>query len=414
MAEGAAFFTPIAKGAGGLVSANGLQQSPVFSNGLLQALGQGSGETGDIFASLLAGETGGEQASNDINFKDAELNILQLIKDGDIDGLEAIFAQFNEQQIVQLLQNKDGTPTQIGAAILNSQIINQTDFPANSPLAAAKANLQIQQSLKENGISFDGKNDAPSDEKSKEASALLKETKNIVPKELTASKQGVSFDLNKNAPASLSKQDISNAFPEIATSEKIASSIEALGAPSSAEKTLASALQRENTSFAVVNSTVASSQSSAAANSSSAQTGATYPASQTLAAIMQKTVDGGTAKQFTLQLDPPELGRVDVKISFGKDKTVKAVLTIERSDTYAMLQKDSQFLERSLQGTGLDAKAGLEFSLANKEHDFNQNFNGDNKDGEASSAGGGAIKVSSASGEDKQVWITTDSYSLVV
>lgn len=89
-----------------------------------------------------------------------------------------------------------------------------------------------------------------------------------------------------------------------------------------------------------------------------------HAATQILAITMQKAAEGGQSRSFTLQMDPPELGRVEVQMRFGKDKTLKAVLLVEKPETYLLLQRDAQVLERSLQGTGLDTGGGLEFSLA--------------------------------------------------
>ena len=88
------------------------------------------------------------------------------------------------------------------------------------------------------------------------------------------------------------------------------------------------------------------------------------PASQTVAATIQKMAGYGTNRNITLHLDPPELGRVEVQMSFGKDKAVKTVLTIEKPETHLMLQRDAQTLERALQDAGLDTENGVSFELA--------------------------------------------------
>jgi len=63
---------------------------------------------------------------------------------------------------------------------------------------------------------------------------------------------------------------------------------------------------------------------------------------------------------------------VEVKMNFGKDKSMKAVLTIEKGETFALLQRDAQALERAMQQLGLDADGGLSFEMAQDGHDFNQ------------------------------------------
>jgi len=89
-----------------------------------------------------------------------------------------------------------------------------------------------------------------------------------------------------------------------------------------------------------------------------------HPATQMVAATLTKGGKGGVDTNISLRLDPPGLGRVEVEMRFGKDKTMKAVVTAEKPETYMMLQRDAQVLERALQDAGLDADSGLSFELA--------------------------------------------------
>ncbi|MFN7114306.1 MAG: flagellar hook-length control protein FliK [Alphaproteobacteria bacterium] len=67
---------------------------------------------------------------------------------------------------------------------------------------------------------------------------------------------------------------------------------------------------------------------------------------------------------FTLQLDPADLGRMDIELKFKQDGSMKAHLTVERPETLAMLQKDSAHLERLLQQSGLNTDGqSLSFDL---------------------------------------------------
>lgn len=114
-----------------------------------------------------------------------------------------------------------------------------------------------------------------------------------------------------------------------------------------------------------------------------------HPGTQMVAATMKKEASTGEAKNITLQLDPPELGRVEIKMSFGKDKAIKAILTAEKPETFMMLQRDAHILERALQDAGLDAGAGsLSFELAQDNQDFQQNGGHDGSRNAANSAGG--------------------------
>lgn len=108
-----------------------------------------------------------------------------------------------------------------------------------------------------------------------------------------------------------------------------------------------------------------------------------HPATQMVAASISKSALNGDTN-LSLRLDPPDLGRVDVRMTFGKDKTVKALVTAEKPETYLMLQRDAQVLERALQEAGLDADGGLSFELA--EHGFD--FDGHNQRGGGHDSGG--------------------------
>ncbi len=89
----------------------------------------------------------------------------------------------------------------------------------------------------------------------------------------------------------------------------------------------------------------------------------TPQSAQTMAAqIAQRFNDGG--RVFDIRLDPPELGRVEVRLEVGKDNSVRAVLAAERTETLAELQRSARDLERALTEAGLDVgEDALSFSL---------------------------------------------------
>jgi flagellar hook-length control protein FliK len=83
---------------------------------------------------------------------------------------------------------------------------------------------------------------------------------------------------------------------------------------------------------------------------------------------MVRQVHQGTSR-FTIRLDPPELGRVDVKMHVDNTGTVNARLTVDRAETLDLFQRDRQSLERALSQAGLDiTKTNLEFSLRQQNH----------------------------------------------
>jgi flagellar hook-length control protein FliK len=73
----------------------------------------------------------------------------------------------------------------------------------------------------------------------------------------------------------------------------------------------------------------------------------------------------GRAQRFEMRLDPPELGRVDVRIEIGANKRVNAVLAAHDSAALTDLMRGSRALERALVDAGIDlADNGLQFELS--------------------------------------------------
>ena len=69
-------------------------------------------------------------------------------------------------------------------------------------------------------------------------------------------------------------------------------------------------------------------------------------------------------RRFDIRLDPPELGRIDVRLEIDSKGNTSTKLIVERSETLDMLQRDARGLEKALQNAGLKTDAGgLEFSL---------------------------------------------------
>ena len=81
---------------------------------------------------------------------------------------------------------------------------------------------------------------------------------------------------------------------------------------------------------------------------------------------------------FEIRLDPPELGRIEVKLSVDRQGQVTSHLIADRQDTLDLLRRDSSGLERALQDAGLKTGGdGLQFSL--RDQSFNGGQNGDNR-----------------------------------
>lgn len=82
-----------------------------------------------------------------------------------------------------------------------------------------------------------------------------------------------------------------------------------------------------------------------------------------LAFDISRHVQAGNTK-FHIRLDPPELGRIDVRMDVDQTGNVTTRLTVEKSETLDLLQRDQRSLEKALAQAGLEGgKTSLEFSL---------------------------------------------------
>lgn len=87
--------------------------------------------------------------------------------------------------------------------------------------------------------------------------------------------------------------------------------------------------------------------------------------------LVRQVNDGNT--RFQMRLDPPELGKIHVKLDIDPTGQVNARLTVEKAETLDLMQRDQRALERALQQAGLDSsKTNLEFSLTQNPFSGNQ------------------------------------------
>ncbi len=87
------------------------------------------------------------------------------------------------------------------------------------------------------------------------------------------------------------------------------------------------------------------------------------------------------ANQFDIRLDPPELGRIDVRLDIDSSGQVTSHVTVDRPETLTLLQSQQPQLERALEQAGLrTADNGLQFSLRD------QSFAGGNSGGNTPSS----------------------------
>lgn len=93
-----------------------------------------------------------------------------------------------------------------------------------------------------------------------------------------------------------------------------------------------------------------------------ADTGRLIPIAGLAIEIASRLAEG--KRRFEVRLDPPELGRIDVRLDIGRDGQVTSRLVVERAETLDLLRRDAPTLQQALQSAGLRADGGgLHFSL---------------------------------------------------
>jgi len=93
-----------------------------------------------------------------------------------------------------------------------------------------------------------------------------------------------------------------------------------------------------------------------------AQQSAHVPLNSLAVHIAQQAKNG--IRRFDIRLDPPELGRIEVRLDVRRDGQVNTHLVVERTETLDLLQRDARALERALQNAGLNtSEGGMKFSL---------------------------------------------------
>jgi flagellar hook-length control protein FliK len=87
------------------------------------------------------------------------------------------------------------------------------------------------------------------------------------------------------------------------------------------------------------------------------------PAAQQVAREIVRRFDGG-ATRFELRLDPPELGRVEVRLDVSRDQRVTAMFAADSPQALTELARHARELEQMLQSAGLElSENGLSFDL---------------------------------------------------
>ncbi len=101
----------------------------------------------------------------------------------------------------------------------------------------------------------------------------------------------------------------------------------------------------------------------------------TPPTAQIALQLSRAAADG--QNRMSIQLQPAELGRVDVRLEVAADGKVMTIVAAERAETLDLLQRDQRGLEKALQDAGMDPDAdGFTFLLDQGEQDERQQFAG--------------------------------------
>lgn len=127
------------------------------------------------------------------------------------------------------------------------------------------------------------------------------------------------------------------------------------------------------------------------ANGVTAAAGARTPSLpiQAIAVEISQRFQAGENK-FRIKLDPPELGRIDVRLSVSRDGHITSQMTVDKPETLAALSRDAGALERALNSSGLETdKSSLNFSLRQGNQGFG-NSNGEGEPGSSAQAETGA------------------------
>ena len=88
-------------------------------------------------------------------------------------------------------------------------------------------------------------------------------------------------------------------------------------------------------------------------------------------AIAGKVFEG--KNRFEIRLDPPELGRIEVKLDLDRDGRITSHIVADRPATLELLRNDAATLQRALDDAGLKtANNGLQFSLRDQNQQQQQ------------------------------------------
>lgn len=87
------------------------------------------------------------------------------------------------------------------------------------------------------------------------------------------------------------------------------------------------------------------------------------PVSEQVHVAIQRAAEDGMDR-ITIQLDPVDLGRVEVKMQMNAEGRTQIAFVVDKPETFDSLSRDARMLERSLQEAGIKADTGsMQFNL---------------------------------------------------
>ena len=180
----------------------------------------------------------------------------------------------------------------------------------------------------------------------------------------TGSERGSSTNTSADAPT----QGSSNGTPDASSNSNLPTFLQVAHDQAQAQQNTAttSAAAQNNAVNAVAGTTP--SQAPAQPTAATLQVGpataqTATPNVHALAVSIATQSQAGT-KQFDIRLDPPELGRVDVRLTVDAAGKAQAHLAVDKPQTLELLQKNSGNLARALKDSGVQlSNNGLQFSL---------------------------------------------------
>jgi flagellar hook-length control protein FliK len=144
-----------------------------------------------------------------------------------------------------------------------------------------------------------------------------------------------------------------------------------------APKPVADAVQPAALTLPTANTPAAPATNAVAAAAPTALPAAAIPLASVAIEITTQASAG--RNHFEIRLDPPELGRIEVRLDVDHDGNVTTRMIADRSDTLDLLRRDATGLERALQDAGLKtADNSLQFSLRDHSSQQQQDNSGAN------------------------------------